>query len=144
VSTSGGGQSAYLGAVQTPETNDGVDPETGFGYNRDHDLAMSGWSWSDGSAWDYMPPKAATGTGWYGQERGYGNECNDDNHNCQRVVNYFGHDETRIAMSYDGGHQKWEDWGTGNHNLHAICRGNYKFTDCAALGGVSGAVSENL
>jgi hypothetical protein len=111
VSTSGGGQSAYLGAVQTGTEDDPT------------------WTWSDGSAWDYSPSNS------------HGAYCGQNN--CKRFDDW-GHDETRIAMSYDYGHQKWEDWGTGHHNLHAICRGNYKFTDCAALGGVAGAVSDQL
>jgi hypothetical protein len=56
------------------------------------------WSWSDGSAWDYSPH--STG----------GNYCQNgdapDNENCKRFDNYGG-DETRIAMSFNYGDQKW-------------------------------------
>jgi len=83
------------------------------------------WKWSDGSAWDYSP--AST----------HGNYCSwHHKGNCKRL-NDYGSDETRIAMSYDFGHQKWEDWGSGGESLHAICRSNYKVSDCAAMGGVS-------
>jgi hypothetical protein len=95
---------------------------------------MSGKKWSDGSAWDYEPPNSAE---WNT------NECLDNGH-CKRFNDWNGtatttiaDTETRIAMSHNYGDQKWEDWGTGVYNLHAICRSNDDVSDCTAMGGVS-------